>query len=120
MQSQTTYYYDLSEAITQAQKSENSGCTVTLLNDVEITATVNIASGKFTIDLNGKTWSNTGTGSAFYIIDGDVTLKDSVTGGKITTTNGHCVWVDNTNGANPVLTITGGTYEPTKDRKSVV
>ncbi len=55
-----TYYMTLEEAITAAESAENS--TVTLLDDVQLSETLKISAGKFTIDLNGKTISGAANG----------------------------------------------------------
>ncbi|MBQ8717664.1 MAG: leucine-rich repeat protein, partial [Clostridia bacterium] len=55
-----TYYMTLAEAITAAESAENS--TVTLLDDVQLSETLKISAGKFTIDLNGKTISGAANG----------------------------------------------------------
>lgn len=76
----------LEDAITAAQSA--SGSTVKLLTDVTTGTEVDVTSGMFTIDLNGKTWSSTVTNSNALSLtgDADVTLMDSGTGGKFTST----------------------------------
>ena len=39
-------------AIKEAEKDENTGCTVTLLSDISLAETVSISSGNFTLDLD--------------------------------------------------------------------
>jgi len=51
---ETTDYTDLTEAIAAAKASE--GSTLKLLDNINTNTPVTIASGSFTIDLNGKTW----------------------------------------------------------------
>ena len=72
-------YKTLADAITAAQGSE--GSTVTLLDDITLTKRQDISSGKFTLDLNGKTIINPDgieIGSA-----AELTIVDSASGGKI-------------------------------------
>lgn len=72
-------YKTFADAITAAQGSE--GSTLTLLDDVNLTSMLEIASGKFILDLNGKTIINPDgieIGSA-----AELTIVDSASGGKI-------------------------------------
>ncbi|MBR3780631.1 MAG: hypothetical protein IKK63_05460 [Clostridia bacterium] len=67
------------EAVTAASASE--GSILTLLDDVNLTSMLEIASGKFILDLNGKTIINPDgieIGSA-----AELTIVDSASGGKI-------------------------------------
>ncbi len=76
-------YKTFADAITAAQDSE--GSTVTLLDDITLTAEQDIRSGKLTLDLNGNNLVNE-TGRVFYIFDeADFTIKDSGEGGTIET-----------------------------------
>ena len=50
-----TPYTSLLDAVADAQKAENTGCTVTLLESVELGGeTLTVTEGRFTLDLNGK------------------------------------------------------------------
>lgn len=50
-----TPYTSLLDAVADAQKAENTGCTVTLLESVELgSETLTVTEGRFTLDLNGK------------------------------------------------------------------
>lgn len=50
-----TSYTSLLDAVADAQKAENAGCTVTLLENVELgSETLTVTEGRFTLDLNGK------------------------------------------------------------------
>ena len=50
-----TPYASLLDAVADAQKAENAGCTVTLLESVELGGeTLTVTEGRFTLDLNGK------------------------------------------------------------------
>ena len=72
-------YKTFADAITAAQGSE--GSALTLLDDVNLTSMLEIASGKFILDLNGKTIINPDgieIGSA-----AELTIVDSASGGKI-------------------------------------
>ncbi|ADU27868.1 beta strand repeat-containing protein [Ethanoligenens harbinense] len=127
----------LEGAITAAQSE--SGCTVKLLTDATTENTVEVSSGTFTIDLNGKTWTSTaGTNNYGFRLDGtsNVTLKDSAGGGTFTgdagvdystiyakntavriesgfyncTGDGCALYADAVNNPNKKVTITGGTF----------
>ena len=74
-------YKTLADAITAASASE--GSTVTLLDDVTLTEEQDISSGKFTLDLNGKTLLNETAAAICIESDADVTIKDSGEGGTI-------------------------------------
>lgn len=107
-----SYYTTLEAAIETAKNAPNS--TVTLLKDVATTSDVNIYSScNFTIDLSGKTWTNTSSYSfakALYLANGTVTIKDSQTGGTISlpnAANGTIIQVSS--GASVI--IEGGIYE---------
>ncbi|NCB94168.1 MAG: hypothetical protein EOM40_16655 [Clostridia bacterium] len=72
--SDAVIYSSLEEAITDAAKLENKGCTVKLLDHVETDSSIEIESGKFTIDLNGKTW--TGAKNTLLEVAGaDITIR---------------------------------------------
>ncbi len=113
-----TYYETLADAMAAA----TSGQTITLLTDIELSATVVIPAGKeITLDLNGKTITGTdnNTSGNFYLINNQknatLIVKDSVGGGKITLTatternwSSSSVVIANNQGT---LTIEGGTIE---------
>lgn len=88
------------------------GSTLTLLTDATTDSTVNISSGSFTIDLNGKTWSSNATeqyGSALVVSgSADITLKDSHAQGKITSQAYRTLRVE-----GGLLKIESGIYENT-------
>jgi len=96
-----TYYMTLAEAITAAESAENS--TVTLLCDVQLSETLKISAGKFTIDLNGKTISGAANGyfsnvyleyrCLIFIEENiEITIDDSTAekNGTITFDNANC------------------------------
>lgn len=99
----------LEEALTQAENY--SACTVKLLNNVETEKIITLSEGNFSIDLNGHEWKCfdlEGLGSFGCIIledTGDLTLKDSKSGGRLTSTTSLPVLY-----ATGKLTIEGGTY----------
>lgn len=128
-----TYYPMLPGAVAAAA----DGATITLLNNVELSAALEISAGKtVTLDLNGKklsTTTKTGDNTRhYYAIDnkGTFTLLDSSTeqtgeisargienlvGGKMVIKSGKIVAVDANGGAAiwnlADLTIEGGTFE---------
>lgn len=53
-------YATVSDAFAAVGSYPNS--TVKLMQDIAVTSQVTVASGTFTLDLNGMTWSNTATG----------------------------------------------------------
>lgn len=99
----------LEEALTQAKN--HLGCTLVLLANVETEEKITISEGTFSIDLNGKEWkysSTEGSGSFGCIIlenTGDLTLKDSKGGGRLTSSSSLPALY-----ATGKLTIEGGTY----------
>lgn len=126
----STQYDSIQDAVDAAGK----GDVVTLIGDVNLTETVNVAEGKdITLDLNGKkitVYKDESAGRSLYAINnyGTFTLMDSVGNGSITargiqnlengnmtvesgkiiacdTNGGACIW----NEANVV--INGGTFE---------
>lgn len=91
------------------------GKTVTLLEDVELQETL-VVTGTTTLDLNGKTISQTKLQTAGYSMiqnDGNLTIEDNVGGGKISYTdsgNGGN-YVSNTIMNRGTLTLKSGTVE---------
>lgn len=91
------------------------GKTVTLIADVEVQETV-VVTGTTTLDLNGKTISQTKLQTAGYSMienDGNLTIEDNVGGGKISYTdsgNGGG-YVSNTIMNRGTLTLNSGTVE---------
>ena len=76
------YFAKLSDAVAAA--NDTNGSTLTLLADVKGDFTVD-ASSVFTLDLNGKTLRGTGHGSIITVNTiAELTIKSSVSGGKIT------------------------------------
>lgn len=105
-------YTSLAAAVEDAQ----TGDTVTLLADVALDAPITVAAGKtVTLDLNGKTISQTKAQTGNYqmiLNDGNLTIKDSVGGGKISytdTVGGN--FVSNAITNRGTLTLKSGTVE---------
>jgi len=87
----TTQYATLTEAITAAQNSE--GSTVKLLADVTTTSEIEVDSGTFTIDLNGKKWEGTDT-HTLLVSGGNVTVTSTDGVGTITCSSHNAIYVD--------------------------
>ena len=86
-------YKTFAEAVTAAKGSE--GSTVTLLDDITLTETAIISSGKFILDLNGKNLINE-NGRVLYIYEeADLTIKDSGEGGTVETKHMYTKCIDN-------------------------
>ena len=81
-------YKTFAEAVTAASASE--GSTLTLLDDITVDETVEITSGKFTLDVNGKTLLLNNSANIYVGVEGgdvdaaNVTFTDTAGGGKIT------------------------------------
>ncbi|MBB2181870.1 Ig-like domain repeat protein [Lachnospiraceae bacterium MD1] len=102
----TVSYPTLETAITAAKSKPNS--TVKLLADATTAEQVEVSSGTFTIDLNGKIWTSTTSVNALSLKNGcHVTLMDSDTGGKLTTSTAQ----QTINVQDADLTIKSGIYE---------
>ena len=101
----TTGYGSIETAWTAA-KDAGSAATVKLMQDVQITATLEVeADDDITLDLNGKTLTMTGTGSVLSITAGSLTLTDS----DSTAANGTEIKDPTvTSGSAPNLAIQGG------------
>lgn len=103
-----TEYKTLAEAV----KAANAGDTIILLNDIELTSAQSITK-QLTIDLNGKTLS----GKASYTIsigtNGDLTVKDSVGGGKVANTFAGSATTIYLSKNNAAFTLESGTIEST-------
>ena len=85
-------YTTLVAAITAAAAAENS--TVQLLNDVTTTETIRVASGTFTLDLNGKTWNGTAADTLQVDSGGNVTVTSTNGVGTITCSQNNAICVD--------------------------
>ena len=84
-------YTTLAAAITAAAAAENS--TVQLLNDVTTTGTIRVASGTFTLDLNGKTWNGTADDTLQVDSGGNVTVTSTNGVGTITCSQNNAICV---------------------------
>ncbi len=78
-------YKTYEDALTAAK--ENNDSTLTLLDDITITTFQLIDSGKFTLDLNGKTLLNETMWVLRIQSEGNLTIKDSGEGGTVQTTD---------------------------------
>ena len=106
----TRTQYSTFDAAASAAANE-TGCTLKLIKDAKTLGGVSL-NGEFTLDLNGKTLRSTATTEKEYTlkINGNITIIDSVGGGKITGyTNSGLIWSQE--GAS--LTILSGIYEYT-------
>ena len=118
-------YKTFADAITAASASEDS--TLTLLDDITLTETARIFSGKFILDLNGKTILNKTDDALMVYYDANITIKDSCEGGTVETGGDYCYGILNSaeltvesstikgNGSgisnHGTLTVNGGNFE---------
>lgn len=114
----TTKYASLAAAIKAAQNGE----TVTLLKDITLSSDQSISSKKLTLDLNGKVLNGTGVKTVTLGYEADLTVKDSVGGGKIsnawTKTSGESAAVY-LSGTDSQFTLNSGTIESTSKLTSL-
>ena len=114
----TTKYASLAAAIKAAQNGE----TVTLLKDITLSSAQSINSKKLTLDLNGKVLNYTGVKTVTLGYKADLTVKDSVGGGKIsnawTKASGESAAVY-LSGAGSQFTLISGTIESTSELTSL-
>lgn len=111
----STQYATFDAAASAAAKE--TGCTLKLIKDAKTFGGVSL-NGNFTLDLNGKTLRSTATTETEYTLKiyGNITIKDSVGGGKITGfTYGGLI--GGQEGAS--LTILSGIFEYTDVSSSV-
>ncbi len=102
----TTEYATLSEAVTAANASE--GSTITLLKDVSTTERVDIIGKDITLELNGKTITLSNGANLIVHTEASLTVKSSVDGGKITTSD-----ASSTISNRSTLVVESGTIENT-------
>ena len=100
------------ETLAAAIKAAESGDTVTLLANVNLTSAQAI-SKQLTLDLNGKTISSTAYRTIQLNAGADLTVKDSASGGKITNTYTGKAYPATIylNAAGTKFTLEGGTIE---------
>lgn len=106
----TSTQYSTFDAAASAAAKE-TGCTLKLIKDAKTLGNVSL-NGEFTLDLNGKTLRSTATTEKEYTlkINGNITIIDSVGGGKITGyTSSGLIWSQE----DASLTILSGIYEYT-------
>ena len=89
----TAQYATLTEAITAAQKS--NGSTVKLLADVTTTSEIEVDSGTFTIDLNGKKLDRTSPFTLSVKKNGNVTVTSTQGTGTISNAQNTAIFVNN-------------------------
>ena len=98
-------YKTFSEAVTAAKASE--GSVLTLLDSIILTEQLFLNSGKFILDLNGKTLYNE-SGTVLYIYTGvTLTIKDSGTGGTVENKANSATAIFNYG----TLTVESGTFK---------
>ncbi len=94
----------LAEAIAAAQAGE----TVTLLADVESVSVTTVVAGKdIVLDLNGKTLTSTANNGITIEATAKLTVKDSLTGGKVVATGKYSNAIEN----KGTLVIESGSFE---------
>ena len=98
----TTQYPTLTEAITAAQNSE--GSTVKLLADVTTTSEIEVDSGTFTIDLNGKKLDRTSPFTLSVKENGNVTVTSTQGTGTISNAQNTAIFVND----NATVHVTKG------------
>ena len=94
----------LSDAIAAA----DAGATVTLLADVESVSVTTVVAGKdIVLDLNGKTLTSTANNGITIEATAKLTVKDSLTGGKVVATGKYSNAIEN----KGTLVIESGSFE---------
>ena len=94
----------LADAIAAAQAGE----TVTLLADVESVSVTTVVAGKdIVLDLNGKTLTSTANNGITIEATAKLTVKDSLTGGKVVATGKYSNAIEN----KGTLVIESGSFE---------
>ena len=96
-------YMTFAEAVTAAQSSSES--KLTLLDGITLTSTQKITSGKFTLDLNGKTLKHQSGNTLLVNSGADLTVVDSGENGSIEATESKRAAIDCDGGT---LTIESG------------
>ena len=97
-----TQYDDINKAITAAQNSE--GSTVKLLADVTTTSEIEVDSGTFTIDLNGKKLDRTSPFTLSVKENGNVTVTSTQGTGTISSAQNTAIFVND----NATVHVTKG------------
>ena len=105
------------DGLISAMKLVKEGCTIQMGTSVELSSSITVpADANITLDLNGQTISQENTQTAGYqmiLNDGNLTIKDSQTGGKISYAdigNGG-EYISNTITNRGTLTVESGTIE---------
>ena len=105
-----TEHATFAEAVTAAQAASGTSVTLKLLDNVTTDSEIYITSGKFTLDLNGKTYTSSSFAFAIYGT-ADVIITDNTTekAGKIVGTDSSYATVSLRGDAK--LEFAGGTIE---------
>ncbi len=98
--------------------SANDGDTLKLTQDIDLGNTSIVINKPLIIDLNGHTISQSRGSAITFSADSTLTITDTATGGKITSTgaSGQAVY----NGGSGTILIEGGTLEATGDSSRVI
>lgn len=110
----TSEIYETFDAACAAAGSEEN-CTVKLIGDALTDGNVAL-DGRFTIDLNGKELTSKkyyGSVSSYLIVNGNITITDSIGGGKIIGEGGSSYGCLIKGNSGSKLTILGGCFENT-------
>ena len=106
------------EGFQSAISSANDGDTLKLTQDIDLGNTSIVINKPLIIDLNGQTISQSRGNTITFSADSTLTITDTATGGKITSTgaSGQAVY----NGGSGTILIEGGTLEATGDSSRVI
>ena len=98
--------------------SANDGDTLKLTQDIDLGNTSIVINKPLIINLNGHTISQSRGNAITFSADSTLTITDTATGGKITSTgaSGQAVY----NGGSGTILIEGGTLEATGDSSRVI
>ena len=98
--------------------SANDGDTLKLTQDIDLGNTSIVINKPLIINLNGHTISQSRGNTITFSADSTLTITDTATGGKITSTgaSGQAVY----NGGSGTILIEGGTLEATGDSSRVI
>ncbi len=106
------------EGFQSAISSANDGDTLKLTQDIDLGNISIVINKPLIIDLNGQTISQSRGNTITFSADSTLTITDTATGGKITSTgaSGRAVY----NGGSGTILIEGGTLEATGDSSRVI
>lgn len=109
---QPRYYTDLASALEGSARLSGQ-VLLTMLSDAEIAEQVRVTEGSYTLELNGRTLTCTVSGnnivdaSAILVTGGELTVKDSAGGGRVSVSADGGVGLCAVGGT---LTVESGTY----------